>query len=256
MEINIDQLLKGKGTKIRDKEYYQTEAYVTPFMERLQPLTNDFRVKVELPKQVTITRQDDLNFDDITYNRVWIQAVLPEEYSVENHSDVIGMVYGLDTRKPIVKFYRGGLNKACTNLCVFDPAELQVQELGSIKAINYKGLDSIKEHTNNIKNFLEKLHSIVVPYNEVKRHEQLGRWIDNCIDCKYDNGLTSANIGVATAISAYKQLFKDAKSPYYVNGDTDMFNIYNSFTEIISNKDKDIINECEKILLLRNILDI
>ena len=44
-----------------------------------------------------------LNKDDVTYNRVWIQAVLPDEYCFENHQEVIGMVYGLDVRKPIYK---------------------------------------------------------------------------------------------------------------------------------------------------------
>ena len=51
-------------------------------------------------------------------------------------------------------------------------------------------------------------------------------------------------------------------SPYYVKqGDvTNMFNVYNAFTELISNdqnkegEHKDILNKCEKTLLLKNIL--
>ena len=35
MEINFEQLLAGKATRIKEKEYFTTEAYVTPFMERL-----------------------------------------------------------------------------------------------------------------------------------------------------------------------------------------------------------------------------
>ena len=35
---------------------------------------------------------------------------------------------------------------------------------------------------------------------------------------------------------------------------TDMFRIYNAFTELISNKDKDIMNECEKTLLVKDII--
>ena len=32
MEITIDELLKGKATKIKEKAFYQTEAYVTPLL--------------------------------------------------------------------------------------------------------------------------------------------------------------------------------------------------------------------------------
>lgn len=62
----------------------------------------NYLIKAELPKQTTITRKDDVDFDDVTYNRVWIQAVLPEEYQVDNHDDVIGMVYGIDTQNPLL----------------------------------------------------------------------------------------------------------------------------------------------------------
>ena len=44
--------------------------------------------------------------------------------------EVIGFLYGLDVRKPVVKIYRGYLNRACTNLCVFDHQWLNIQEIG------------------------------------------------------------------------------------------------------------------------------
>ena len=55
MEITLEQLLKGKATKIKDKEYYPTEAYVSPFLDRMQRITDQFTVKVELPQQITLT---------------------------------------------------------------------------------------------------------------------------------------------------------------------------------------------------------
>ena len=259
MVIELDELLKGKATKIKEKEYFQTEAYVTPFLERLQKITNDFRIEVKLPEQVTITKKEDLDFDDITYNRVWIQAVLPEQYRVENHDEVIGMVYGIDTRKPIAKFYRGGLNRACTNLCVFDPSYLAVQELKPAETLGFRSLDNIMEKANEIMVWLNKLHSITFERTSRNINESLGRWVRNALQLKYENGFSPVKLGVPNIIDAYKLLFEDAKSPYYVNVDTntDMFNIYNAFTEIISNKDqKDIINKCEKVLLLKDILSI
>lgn len=259
MKLTINELLAGKATKIKDKEYFQTEAYVTPFLERMQKLTNDFRVEVKLPEQITITKKEDIDFDDVTYNRVWIQAVLPEQYRVENHDEVIGMVYGIDTRKPIAKFYRGGLNRACTNLCVFNPSYLSVQELKPAEALSFKSLDSIMDKANEIAVWLNKLHSTTFERSYENINENLGRWVRNALHLKYENGFSPVKLGVPNVIDAYKLLFEDAKSPYYVSTDsnTDMFNVYNAFTEIISNKDqKDIINKCEKVLLLKDILSI
>ena len=256
MEITIDDLLKGKATKIKEKAFYETEAYVTPFLERMQRITSDFKVKVELPDQITVTKKEDVDFDDITYNRVWIQGILPSDYDVENHQDVIGMVYGLDVRKPIVKFYRGGLNRACCNLCVFSPSYLHVQELEPSKAINFLGLDHIIDKSNEIKVFLDKLHSTPFSRDEQTINENLGLWVRNTLDMSYDNSISKAKLATSMAIDAYKLLFKDAKSPYFVNPgqNTDMFNVYNAFTELIINKDKDIMNECEKTLLVKDII--
>ena len=74
MTIEVDELLKGLSTKIKDKEFFQTKAYVEPFLERAQKLTNNFEVQVKLPEQITVTKKEDMDFDNITYNRVWIQA--------------------------------------------------------------------------------------------------------------------------------------------------------------------------------------
>ena len=86
MEITIDQLLKGKSTIIKGKEYLSTEAYVTPFLERMSKFTNDFQVQVKLPDQYTLTKNGDINLEDITYNRVWVQAILPDEMNYPNHN--------------------------------------------------------------------------------------------------------------------------------------------------------------------------
>ena len=80
MQVELNELLRGKATKIKDKQFYPTAAYVEPFLERMQKYTNEFVYNVKLPDQITTV--DDT--DDITYNRVWVQAVLPEKYAIEN----------------------------------------------------------------------------------------------------------------------------------------------------------------------------
>ena len=55
----------------------------------------------------------------------------------------------------------------------------------------------------------------------------------------------------------YKNLFINEESDYFIEENTpvSMFTVYNSFTDLICNKDKDIMNKAEKTLLLKSILE-
>ena len=92
MDISIEQLLKGKPTIIKGKNYLGTAGYVEPFLERMSKITEDFRVHVQLPDQITRTVDGEINEDDITYNRVYIEAVMPDDLCFQNFDRVIGMV--------------------------------------------------------------------------------------------------------------------------------------------------------------------
>lgn len=264
MILTVDELLKGKATLIKNKEYLSTEAYVTPFLERMSKFTSDFRVQAKLSNQMSITKKEDLNLEDTVFNRVWIQAVLPEEYSFDNHQEVVGLVYGLDARKPVAKIYRGALNMACLNLCVFNPSFLNVQEVEPEKAINFKCLKSLMEQTSDIKMWLDQLVNTEVPYSEDIINENLGLWVRNSLSNSFDTGYGKVKLATSTAVDAYKLLYEKKDSPYFVKeGEvTNMFNVYNAFTELITNDGtedggaKDILNKCEKTLLLKDILTI
>ena len=86
MELTLEQVLGGKSTKIKNKEYFPTAAYVEPFIERLSKYTNNFVCKAVLPNQITMTKDGDINLEDQTWNRVWIQAILPDNYPIPNHN--------------------------------------------------------------------------------------------------------------------------------------------------------------------------
>lgn len=258
MQISIDQLLNGKATRIGKRNYFPTAAYVEPFIERMSKFTKDFIVEVELPKQVTRTVDEDVNADDITYNRVLIQAVMPENCRIDNHDEVIGMVYGLDVRKPVAKIYRGALNRACTNLCVFDPEFLQVQNLESEKPINYKAVEHLLSQTSDIKLMLDTLHNTTWEGTPSNIDSNLGRWVRNAISMTYNGGYGDVKIGTDLVVKAYGFMFEDPDSSYYIGegNEVDMFTVYNAFTQLISNdKGKDLMNRAEKTLLLRNILN-
>lgn len=265
MELTIDELLRGKATVIKNKEYLSTEAYVNPFLERMSKFTNNFKVQVKLPDQVTLTKDKEVDMKDITFNRVWVQGILPEELNYPNHKESISLLYALDTRKPVVKIFRSGINMACLNMCVFNPDFINIQALEPESAINYKCIKSLMEETSDVASWLKRLEEIEVPYNEELINENLGQWVRNTIDNSYDNGHGKVKLSASTAIDAYKLLYKKKDSPYFVKegNTTNMFNVYNSFTELISNdgtkEDRqggDICNKFEKTLMLKDILQL
>ena len=255
MEVTLNQLLEGKATKIKNKDYAPTRSYVEPFLERMSKITNDFRVQVKLPDQVTCTTEGERH-DDITYNRVLIQAVLPNKF--DNHQEVIGMVYGLDVRKPLIKIYRGAINCACTNLCIFDPSFLNVQFIEQGKGISYKPVEYLMERESEMQLMLETLHNTEWDGSVQNIESNLGRWIRSALLSESENGCGKITLGTDIVIKAYSSMFVDQESPYYIGegNNVDMFTVYNAFTELISNDNgKDIMNKCEKTILLRQILN-
>lgn len=257
MEISVDKLLSlGKATKIKNKNYFTTEQYVSPFLERMSEFTNDFRVQVKLPDQISYTKDKEINEDDIVFNRVWIQAVLPNDISFENHKQVISMVYGLDVRKPIAKIYSGGLNMACTNLCVFNPDYIDVQEIQPETPISYKSVNYLIEKTLDVAAKLKKLTEIEVPYKEQTINENLGKWIRNALSMTYSKGYGKIKIASDLPIDAYKLLYEDKESSYYVQkgNSCSLYDVYGAMTQIITNDNRDILNKAEKTILIKDII--
>ena len=247
MELTMEQMLQGKATRIKDKEYFTTEAYVLPFIERVSKLTDNFIIHAKPADQISLTKEGEINFDDVIYNRVWIQGVLPDEYAYDNHKKVISMLYALDTRKPLVKFYTGALNMACLNLSVFNPEMLSVSELEPESAINYSFLRTASNLTEDIGHTLKKLSEM-----EFKRSDMfadLGHWVDN--------GFGNIKLSETTPIDVYKDIFYDEKSKYFTKDDrVDGFTVYNAFTELITQDKRDLVNKFEKTLLIKDIMNL
>lgn len=257
MELTLEQLYAGKATRIKDKEYFSTEAYVAPFIERMAKYTDNFIIQAKPADQISLTRDGEINFDDVIYNRVNIEAVLPDEYAFEGHKQVVGFVYALDTRKPVVKQYVGGLRSACLNLAIFDPNMLQVSLLEPETAINYSFLKNCLSMTQNITDCLTKLTKM--EFSKEQCFTQLGTWIDKCINNKFVTDAGIVKLAESTPIEAYKNLFYNEKSDYYTTEDfVTGFDCYNSFTDIICNnkKEMNMINRFEKCYLVGKLMGV
>ena len=258
MVITLNDALKGKATRIKNKEYFETKAYIEPFIDRMSKFTNDFRIRAVFPDQITKTKSGEINMDDITFNRMWIQAVLPGELQFPNHYEAIHLLYALDTKKPVVKIARSAVNAACLNQCVFNPTFINIQSLEPETCIKYNIIDELMYQTNDIVSWLNRLSSIEIPYEEEILNKRLGFWIRGCMKYYEDLGLGKIKLATSTAISAFKDLYDNEKSPYYVNSgeSTTLFNVYNAFTDIISHDKKDITNVLEKTILLKRIIEL
>ena len=251
-EITIQELLKGKSTIIKNKEFYPTKTYVEPFLEKMSTFTDNFSVQVKLPDQMTTNNGDE----DITYNRVLIQAKLPAKFSVDDHDEVIGFLYGIDVRKPVVKIYRGHLNQACTNLCVFNPDWINIQELVPGDPINFAPIMNLMENTSNFATIIKKMKNDFI--DRMDRTSYLGKWVDHSLREHEDYGFGKVKIAVSTPINAYKELFINQESQYFIpeGFDPTLFDIHNAFTQIITDDKKDILNKFEKTMIINRLLGI
>lgn len=249
--ITLEELLQGKATIIKDKEYLSTAEYVQPFLDIVTPFVEDITIQVKTPTQITVGK----NKEDITYNRVLIQGLLPKENDYDNHKEVVGFLYGLDAKKPIAKTYRGYLNMACTNLSVFNPTWMHVQEINTEKELNYN-ISDLLGLANNFKNEIKELKETFIERDMIYDH--LGRWIDFCLTESYDNGIHTVKIPPTLPITAYKNIFLNKKSNYYVEEieEVSLFDLHEAMTQVITDDKKDILNRYEKTMMVNQMIDI
>ena len=115
MEVTLDKLLSGKATRINSKDFLSTEDYVKPFIEEMSKFTSTYRIEAIPPSQVTT----DKGGEDITYNRVLVQAIMPTQ--IDEYNEIYTLAYSLDIRKPIYKVYRAMFNNTTNSIVAFDP---------------------------------------------------------------------------------------------------------------------------------------
>lgn len=256
IELKLEDIYRGKATMIKNNKYFTTQQYIEPFVDRVDKMCQgNFIVKALPAKQISLTPQGQIDTEDIVFNRVWVQGILPGEFAYENHQQSISMLYALDSRKPLVKLFKSVVNAACLNLCVFSPEYLNIQELQPEAAVDYSFIEHVLQMVDDTRVHLEALAKMSFTVDEIK--DILGNWIDKCIKYKYTSTFGTIKLPETLPIDVYKSVTMDEKSPYYAkHGITDGFQVYNAFTDIICNKDtKDIINKYEKVKLVSDLFN-
>lgn len=242
-------LEQGKSTVIKGVKYLSAKDYIQPFVDRLKPLNAVFRCNIKAAEQLSITD----NTPDIVYNRVHIQAILPKEYYYENECQkVLGMIYGLDTKKAIAKFYIGDLDEN-KNLIVFNTNALRTQEIEDSTALDYSCIKELLELTDTNATMLDQLKRVYLDKDKLEHN--LGEWIDYTLTGSYVTDYGKIKLATSVPITSYKSLVKDKESDYYTDSDPSMFNVYKSLLRVVTDEN-DIINSFEKTILINRMLNL
>ena len=243
MEITLDALFYGKATIIKNKEYLSTKDYVEDFIKEMSKYTNKFIINVQTPSQFTFSDSSQ----DLTYNKVWIQAIMPESNNIEDYNEVYGLIYAIDIKIPTYKIYRGYINSETQNLCVFNPDWIQIFELKPNEKLKYS-ISSLMKMPSDFKIKLNKSKSTFISIED--NHKLLGEIIEKSLLYTFDTISGKIKLSPNDVINAYINIFHDTTSKYYLNNKECSYNhFYNAIAEQI-NDNKDIINRYEKSLLV------
>lgn len=255
MEITISKLLEGKCTVIKDNEYLSTKEYVNPFIELMKKFTNDFSIQVQLPSQLTITDSEK----DITYNRVWVQAIMSEKCNRCGFAETYNLVYALDVRKPVYKIFKAYKDRKTNNLYVFNENWLSVYELKpSEEFIEFdEVIKNLMQLTDDSELRFKKLNNEFLSSVDEDRQRKLGELIEDSMLFEINNKGGKIKIAPAMVLKAYQNVYLDSSSKNYVpdTEECSMFNYVDAFSSLITEDNKDIINRFEKNLLIYNMFN-
>ena len=252
MEITIEKLLEGKSTVIKEDEYLTTKEYVSPFIEVMKKFTTDFSVQVQLPSQLTITDSKE----DITYNRVWVQAIMPQKCDKYGYAETYNLVYALDVRKPVYKLFKAYKDRKTSNLFAFNSQWINVYELKPNE--KFVEFDNVVKHlmelTDDSEIRFDKLEKEKLSSEPEKRQQQLGELIEDSMVFETTHKGGKVKIAPQMVLKAYENVYMDASSKHYVSDSEECtkLNYLDAFSSLITEDDKDIVNRFEKNRLVYN----
>ena len=218
----------------------------------MSKFTKDFIINVQLPGQITISN----NNKDLTYNKVWIQAIMPDQCTIDGYAETYGLVYTLDARIPVYKVYRAYINKETHNMCVFNPEWLQVYEMKPGEKLVYS-IKELMEKPFDIKQRLKVMKNTFISADIEDTHKLLGKLINRSLQYEYHNIGGKIKISSTDVIKTFEDVYLNSTSYYYVQPTVEgsLHNYYGALCSQITNS-KDIINRFEKTILVGMLFDL
>ena len=235
--ITLDQLEASKRY-VKSGVTYETPAY---FLEPMLNMVNKWRGSDYIIKyEDAVVNAEEDKSENISYGRFAIDAkVANGEFNKR-----IGIVVALNINAPIIGAYSGTEVSACTNLCVFNYEHMSTFLLNSK---DYKKVyDNLDSYFNNIDAiYTEYLEVIDRMKNKVLNTQQINEFMGELLFY----GSNHQQLGTTPVLSAVKAL-SDEQSIYSIReGQTTLYNIYNSITQNITDK-AGILDKSSKTLSL------
>lgn len=244
--LNLETILSSK-TFVRDGAgvaFQSAKDYIQPFIDVVSNLNPTFEVAISGRN----ANKNEDGFINESFARVHICAKLPDQFNVDEHTSVIGLVYGLDTQKPIMKVYSGRNAWACTNLAIFRADYIHQVEL-------VQGTGSIYEKAKLFGTLVpEHVQQFAAKVSEMKKKIYEGREIDTVVGKLLRESINNKFVGTTPILSAVQAL-EDSKSVYAIRENyTTQWNLYSAVTQYVTDK-VDIIDKPTKTVLISNIFD-
>lgn len=244
-QLTIDDVLNSKVYMKENSQisFGSPRQYIEPFMERLKDLNPTYKVSIS---DRVANKDEETDKINEAFGRVLIEAKLPEQYTVESHDTVCGLVYALDTQKPNIKVYSGHNAWACTNLSIFGARYIHTVEIlqgtSSIYEKIAEYVEGITEQTRKFKEIHDAMNS------KFYENEEIDRVIGKLLINSYKN----KSIGTTPILSAMKDLL-DPKSVYSIRENkTSQWNIYSAMTQYVTDK-VDIVDKSLKSVAISNL---
>ena len=245
MEITLDLLFKGKSTIIKERTFLPTEDYVKEFVETMSKFTDKFIVNVALPSQLTLTNKEE----DITFNKVWIQAIMPGSNSLK---EVINLIYVLDIKKPCYKVFRTYTEDG--NHIVFNEKWMYTGLIKDDQTFKLP-IKELMEMENSVPIIIEKMQKTFL--NNDCKHELLGKLIEKSMLFEFDSVSGKVKLSPNNVIKAHENIYMDSTSKLYKKDqEASVYDLYVALLEQIKDGyKKDIVNVFEKSCLIKNLLE-
>jgi hypothetical protein len=245
--INLDTVLNSKVYVKENSQisFGSPRQYVEPFLEKLKDTNVTYRVDVS----DRVANKEITGETNEAYGRVLVEAKFPTNYCAYDHDSVIGLVYSLDTQKPVIKIYSGENAWACTNLAIFGARYIhQVEILQGTSSIYEKALeyvDGLVEQLRRFKELYERMNE------KIYRNEE----IDTVVGHLLREGMKNKQIGTTPILSAVKDL-EEPKSKYAIrDGSTSQWNVYSAITQYITDK-VDIADKASKTVMVSKLFTV
>lgn len=204
----------------------------------MSKVSDEFEVKVS---NKVVNAEADKTLNE-AYSRVLLQPIIPTE--LEGMVPTIGLLYALDTQRPIIKTYTGTKVTACNNLCVFNADDIFSGDLSDMSKVN-------KFLTNYVEQIEETLQRYIELKNSLEDKEYKGKDVDEAFGGLLRHSIANTALGTTSIVQAAKEV-NNSSSVYYVDREkgTTAWNLYNSVTEFL--KKSDIKDQATKTLILSN----